>query len=123
MGVGELSRCTTTENNLAQNTNFAIITYSDIKDSSFYLNNFIDNNNGSVQVSIKGRFVWKGDEGYNETSNVFPQYAASYNAWDNSSVGNFWSDNNSTAEGVAYKIADRNLDHYPILSPKGVQCH
>ncbi len=117
MGMGDLSWCTTTENNFAQNTNFAIIIYSDIKDSSFYLNNFIDNNNGSIQVSIKGRFVWKGDEGYNESSTVFPQYAASYNAWDNGSIGNFWSDNNSTAQGAAYKIADRNIDHYPIFSP------
>ena len=116
MGMGDLSWCTTKENNLAQNTNFAIIIYNDIKNSSFYLNNFIDNNNGSVQVSIKGRFVWKGDEGYNENSTVFPQYAASYNAWDNGSVGNFWSDNNSTAQG-AYKITDRNIDYYPILSP------
>ena len=117
MGMGDLSWCTTKENNFAQNTNFAIIIYSDIKDSGFYLNNFIDNNNGSVQVSIKGRFVWKGDEGYNENSTVFPQYAASYNAWDNGSIGNFWSDNNSTAQGAAYKIADRNIDNYPILSP------
>ena len=116
MGMGDLSWCTTTENNFAQNINFAIIIYSDIKDSGFYLNNFIDNNNGSVQVSIKGRFVWKGDEGYNENSSVFPQYAASYNAWDNGSVGNFWSDNNSTVEGASYKIADRNIDQHPLLS-------
>jgi len=121
VGMGDLmgtpSECAITENNFAQNTNLAIRIDRDMKDSHIYLNNFIDNNNGSVQVSIKGKFVWKGDEGYNENSTVFPQYAPTYNAWDNGSVGNFWSDNNSTADGAAYKIADRNIDYHPLLTP------
>jgi len=111
------SECAITENNFAQNTNLAIRIDRDMKDSHIYLNNFIDNNNGSIQVSIKGKFVWKGDEGYNENSTVFPQYAPSYNAWDNGSVGNFWSNHNSTADGAAYQIADRNIDHHPLLAP------
>lgn len=117
MGMGDLSLCTIAENNVAQNTNLAIIIYSDVKDSNFYLNNFVDNNNGSVQITIKGKFVWKGDEGYNESSNVFPQYDVSHNAWDNGLFGNFWSDNNSTIDGAVYKIADRNIDYHPLSSP------
>jgi len=117
VGIGDPSECAITENNFAQNTNLAIRIDSDMKNNRVYLNNFIDNNSGSVQVSIKGRFVWKGDEGYNESSNVFPQFAASYNAWDNGTVGNFWSDHNSTADGAAYQIADRNIDHHPLLAP------
>jgi len=117
MGMGDLSWCDITENNLAQNSNHAIIVHCDIKDSRFYLNNFIDNNNGSFQVSIKGRFVWKSDKDYNASSNVFPQYVSSYNAWDNGSMGNFWSDHNSTVNGAAYEIAYRNLDRYPLRSP------
>lgn len=115
--MGDPHNCTITENNIAQNTNLAIRTEDDMKDNRIYLNNFIDNNNGSIQVSIKGRFVWKGDEYYNENSTVFPQYAASYNTWDNGSVGNFWSDHNSTADKATYKIADRNIDHHPLLTP------
>lgn len=117
MGMEELSECTITENNIVQNTNFAIGITGDAKNCHFYLNNFIDNNNGSVQVSIKGRFVWKGDEGYDENSKVFPQYVASYNKWDNGSMGNFWSDNNSSTNGTIYKIADRNIDNHPLLTP------
>lgn len=113
--MDEISMCIITENNFVQNSNHAVIAYCDLKDNHFYLNNFIDNN-GSVQVSIKGRFVWKGDEGYNASSNVFPQYVTSYNAWDNGLIGNYWSDNNST-DGNAYKISDQNIDHYPLLSP------
>lgn len=115
--MGELSECAITENHFAQNSNHAIIVYCDIKDSRFYLNNFIDNNNGSVQVSIQGRFVWKGDKDYNASSKVFPQYIPSYNAWDNGSMGNFWSDNNSTVDGATYEIAYRNIDRYPLRSP------
>ncbi len=115
--LGQLSECSITENNFAQNSNHAIIVYCDIRDSRFYLNNFIDNNNGSVQVSIKGRFVWKGDKDYNVSSNVFPQYAPSYNAWDNGSMGNFWSDHNSNVEGATYEIAYRNIDRHPLRTP------
>ena len=32
-------------------------------------------------------------------------------------MGNFWSDNNSTADGAVYKIANRNIDYHPLLSP------
>jgi len=118
MGIfmGDFAECVVTENNFAQNTNLAIRIDSDVKDSSFYLNNFLNNNNGSTQVSIKGRFVYKGDEGYDYTSKVFPQFVASYNAWDNGSVGNYWSDKNST-DGTAYQITERNIDNYPMLSP------
>jgi parallel beta-helix repeat protein len=115
--MGDPHNCTITENNIAQNTNLAIKSDDDMKDNSIYLNNFIDNNNGSIQVSIKGRFVWKGDEYYNENSTVFPQYATSYNEWDTGSMGNFWSDHNPTADKAAYKIADRNIDHHPLLTP------
>lgn len=115
--MGDLSEIVIAENNIAQNTNLAIRIDGDMKDNNIYLNNFIDNNNGSIQVSIKGRFVWKGDEYYNENSTVFPQYAASYNEWDNGSVGNFWSDHNPTADKATYKIADRNIDHHPLLTP------
>jgi parallel beta-helix repeat protein len=111
-----LSKCAITGNNFVQNTNLTIRIDGNVKDNRFYLNNFIDNSNGSLQVSIKGRLIWQGEESYNESS-VFPQYAISYNAWDNGSVGNFWSDNNSTAEGATYKIADRNVDNHPLLSP------
>jgi parallel beta-helix repeat protein len=118
MGLqGDFSLFTITENNFAQNTNFAIAIYSDIKDSYFYRNNFIDNNNGSLQVTIKGRFVWHGDEGYDENSKVFPQYAASYNAWDKDLVGNYWSNYDSTVDGAVYKIDDNNIDHHPQKTP------
>ncbi len=117
MGMGDLSWCTITENNIAQNNNFAMIIYSDIKDSHFYLNNFIDNNNGSVQVSIKGRFVWKGDEGYDENSKVFPQYVTSYNEWDNGTIGNYWSDHNLVLQGEPYVVDKNNQDHHPLLTP------
>jgi parallel beta-helix repeat protein len=110
-----LSKCTITENNFAQNTNLAIKIYGNVKENHFYLNNFIDNN-GSLQVSIKERLVWQGEEDYNESAG-FPQYIISYNAWDNGSVGNFWSDNNSIVDGAVYKIADRNVDNHPLLSP------
>lgn len=117
MGVGDPSLCTIAENNIAQNNNFAIIVYSDIKDSRFYLNNFIENNNGSVQVSIKGRFVWKGDEGYDENSNVFPQYVASHNEWDNGTLGNYWSDHSLISQDQPYIINKNNQDHHPLQNP------
>ncbi len=112
--MSDLSQCTITENNFAQNTNLAITIYGNVKDNHFYLNNFMDNNNGSLQVSIKATVVRAGDEGYNPS---FPQWATYYNAWDNGSVGNFWSDNNSTADGAVYRIADRNMDQHPLIAP------
>jgi len=112
--MSDISGCTIAENNFAQNTNLAIRIDGDFKDNRFYLNNFIGNNNGSVQVLIKPGIVWEDDEGYNPS---FPQWATRYNAWDNGSVGNFWSDNNLTADGAVYKIADCNIDQHPLLSP------
>ena len=115
--MGDLSLCAITENNFAQNTNLALRIDSDLKDNRFYLNNFIDNNNGSVQVTIKGRFVWKGDEGYNESSNVFPQYAASHNTWDNGTFGNYWNDFSPTFQGEPYIVNKNNQDNHPLLNP------
>jgi parallel beta-helix repeat protein len=112
--MGEISECSITENNFAQNANLAIRIDGDFKGNRFYLNNFIGNNNGSVQVLIKPGIVWEDDEGYNPN---FPQWTTRYNVWDNGSAGNFWSDNNSTSSSAVYKIADRNVDQHPLDSP------
>src|SRR3972149_316606 len=52
-----LRNCSITENNFAQNTNLAIkIVEGNVKDNLFFLNNFTDNNNGSLHLSITWRF-------------------------------------------------------------------
>jgi parallel beta-helix repeat protein len=99
MGVGYISYCTITENNIAYNTNFAIAIYSDpysdVKNNYFYHNNFINNNNGDLQVKIRD----------------------SKNIWSKNSVGNYWSDYNSTINGEVYKIDNINIDRYPQKTP------
>ena len=111
-----ISSCTITENIFDQNTNLAIRIDGDAKDNKFYLNNFMQNNKGSLQVTIKGIWVYKGDEGYNENSEVFPQYYARYNEWDNGTAGNYWSNYNSNSDAY-YRIDVNNQDNHPLLTP------
>jgi parallel beta-helix repeat protein len=116
-GVGIImdtaAKCTIAQNNIAQNNGLALRIDGTGGNNIFLGNNFIGNNNDSIQVTIKGRFVWHGDPDYDENSKVFPQFAAGYaNQWDNNSVGNFWSDYNPTA-GDTYKIDKNNQDRHP----------
>jgi parallel beta-helix repeat protein len=105
--IGEPLECNITGNNFAQNAKLAIQIESKAENNTFVHNNFINNNNGSAQVSIK---IAKGPNSY-----WVPQLTAGYpNAWDNGAEGNYWSDN-STA--TTYKIDHNNIDNHPMSEP------
>lgn len=116
--LGDTSQSIIIENDVIKNRLEGIRIDGYAKDNRIYLNNFADNNNNSNQVSIKGVWVYKGDKGYNESSPEFSQFIAGYaNKWDNGTVGNYWSDYSSTADGATYKIDDNNHDYHPLLTP------
>ncbi|MHA1791592.1 MAG: NosD domain-containing protein [Promethearchaeota archaeon] len=96
------------KNNTIQNCNdFALMLQSNSKNITVYLNNFIDNNNGSVQAA---------DYGDNNT-------------WEKDNLGNYWSDYetrypNATNNGITwdtpyqiYVLTTDVFDHYPLVKP------
>ncbi len=116
--LGNPSQNTIVENSIIENGLEGIQIDGYATDNHIYNNNFVANNNGSNQVSIKGVWVYKGDNGYDESSSEFPQFIAGYaNKWDNGTVGNYWSDYSITADGALYKIDDNNQDDHPLLTP------
>ena len=104
-------------NNITSNTQGVMLIYSS-SNNEFYLNNFV--NNGS-----------------NACAGLY--FGACINAWDNGTVGNYWSDYNDTDanhDGIGdtkYLIlmadsptsAERkeanNTDHYPLIAPFDIE--
>jgi parallel beta-helix repeat protein len=107
------SECMVTGNNFADNKNFTITISADAKNNSFFLNNFLNYNNGSRQISITPFFAYYGNN--TVTANVIPQFIGYPNIWDNGTVGNYWSD--TPSDGALYKIDFNNVDNHPMASP------
>jgi len=110
---GYPSKTTVNRNEFSENREMAIKIDGYAIYNRFFNNNFIGNNNNSIQASVKGIWVYEGDERYIESSSGLPQFVAGYaNAWNDGKAGNYWSDYNLTNNGE-HKIDDNNIDPFP----------
>jgi parallel beta-helix repeat protein len=107
------SECTIALNNIEQNSNYAILIEADATNNSFYLNNFLNNNNGSRQVSFNPVFAYYGN--LPVTAHVIPQFIGYPNIWDNGTVGNYWTD--TPSGGALHKMDLNNVDNHPMSAP------
>lgn len=103
-----------TSNIVCYNSGFAVrLTGGSASGNHVYHNNFIHNNNGGVQGSVRGKLDSKEND------------AIPINQWDNGLEGNYWSDydpnkvqpENSTIPNNVYFINDNNIDRHPLTSP------
>ncbi len=117
INFGYPSKITVTRNEFSENREMAIKIDGYAVNNRFLNNNFIGNNNNSLQAAVKGIWVYEGDERYIENSSGLPQCVAGYaNLWNDGKAGNYWSDYNLTNNGE-YKIDDNNIDHLPQKIP------
>jgi len=104
-------------NNIANNSQGVMLIYSS-SNNQFYLNNFISNGGNAVASLYLGKC---------------------FNTWDNGTVGNYWSDYNSTDTNrdgigdtpyiinVAYEPSGlvkeevNNTDNYPLMEPFNIE--
>jgi hypothetical protein len=144
------------ENNLTQTIRFGIQFFGRTSNSSIYLNNITNNGIGinlsdmeltTFDSSIgSGNIIYDNNLIHNTKSNAVVEHESFYNldndmkynhvigtgtdvvAWDNGTVGNYWSDyefkfNNLREIGTSgignqpYEIDQNNIDHYPLIRP------
>jgi parallel beta-helix repeat protein len=106
-------------NTVTNNSDVGIGLHDFASNNHIYDNNFIDNNLGGIQAKVGGSWIFPWDGGYIENlTNRQPQHVAGpRNAWDNGTMGNFWSDYNPNDNGAAYKMDDNNQDYHPLSTP------
>jgi len=103
--LGSSSNCTLSGNNVTANSEYGIV-LSNSSDNSIFYNNFVNN---TIQADT----------------------IDSANAWDNGSVGNYWSDyltkypnaaqvDNSGVWNTPFVIDANNTDYYPLTVPIAV---
>jgi parallel beta-helix repeat protein len=118
-----------TENSITENSDWGIRFQGPAKNNLIYYNNFMYNNGSQVQASVKGSWVFSDLGKIFDEDHPPPQHVAGpSNAWDNGTVGNYWSDyrirypdaqaiENRTISSRPYFIDDNNQDHHPLLEP------
>jgi len=114
--IGDSINNTITLNNITLNKVWAIDFKGSQTNNSIYCNNFIDNGNGNLQVSI--------DKLYGLGLGNF---------WDNGTIGNYWSDylqrytnaskriNDSRIWNVPFFINEVNIDRFPLTEPVDIE--
>ena len=114
--IGDAINNTITLNNITLNKVWAINFKGSQTNNTIYCNNFIDNGNGNLQVSI--------DKLYGLGLGNF---------WDNSTIGNYWSDylqrytnaskriNDSRIWNVPFFINEVNIDRFPLTEPVDIE--
>ena len=110
--------------------NLAAVSITDSDNNNIIENTMMDNENGVFLFSSYNNSVY-GNSFINNTHQVYdnvwlnpwlPQLL-SVNFWDNSTIGNYWSDYNGTdtyGDGIGdtpYIINEENQDNYPLVEP------
>jgi hypothetical protein len=84
------------------------------RDNLIYHNNFVGNNKGDSQATIKQVWFYP-DAKHGYQGNNPPQLVdGAANIWDNGKEGNYWSDHTS---GEPYRIDGNNQDNHPLSKP------
>ena len=102
------------ENTIADSLT-ASISFGGSSNNRIYLNNFIDN----PAEYIPYVYDFYTDPNYR---NAFPNMTPSTNFWDNSTIGNYWSNYDGTdanGDGIGdtpYIIDENNRDNYPLMN-------
>jgi parallel beta-helix repeat protein len=112
--IGDAINNTITLNNITLNKVWAIDFKGSQTNNTIYCNNFIDNGNGNLQVSI--------DKLYGLGLGNF---------WDNGTIGNYWSDylqrypaikiRDSSIWSVHFFINEVNIDRFPLTEPVDIE--